>query len=616
MKKPTFYKNMMIALVLFLGLTSNDLKAQSGYVAGDFHQHSTFTDGSWSLGYVIPKNADYGLDWWANSEHGGGFTTHGGESGIDKGTLVFWDQLVPNPVIGTVSLSGGHQRMWRWQSLRDYSFPIVMEARLQFPQKMILQGYEMNVPGHEHGSVCVLGEQFSKNEPNVNALVEFEYRFDNSDADVTGGAAQGWIKSTLTGHAKTLEAVDWLQANHAGSSWLIPAHPERQRKYTIAHFRDMNNHGPDVCFGFESMPGHQKGPQRGGYGSGADGGGTYGGCGVYAARVGGLWDAMLSEERHFWLFASSDFHDTDDDFFPGEYQKTYTYVQNRVKAEAIVEGLRSGNSWIVNGDLIDMLEFNAFGHEKVTMGESLKFGKRIIISVLIRDPETPNNNGDYPVLDHVDIIMGKLTGRVDPSSPDYNNPTAPGTTVIARFDRIGGTTDASGLRSLKWEETPNGFISINYVVNTDEPCYFRLRGTNLSINVPGETDAFGNPMLDVVGQNTPELSWNDLWFYSNPIFAHPHPSQMKSGTDESDKPGDPRSDLSTVTAYPNPASGTLNFAGLEGLSKITVFNTAGQVVLSTEMINDVLDISKLKKGLYFVRISNNGNFVNIPIMVE
>ena len=71
--------------------------------------------------------------------------------------------------------------------------------------------------------------------------------------------------------------------------------------------------------------------------------------------------------------------------------------------------------------------------------------------------------------------------------------------------------------------------------------YLRLRGTNLPVATPFETDANGNPLLDfgtqgkivctdascpahmttVSGVKYSSLdvaSWADLWFYSNPIF--------------------------------------------------------------------------------------------------
>jgi len=56
--------------------------------------------------------------------------------------------------------------------------------------------------------------------------------------------------------------------------------------------------------------------------------------------------------------------------------------------------------------------------------------------------------------------------------------------------------------------------------------YFRLRGTNLAPNTLNETDADGNPLADaLVTIKTPDIpaaerAWNDLWFYSNPIFVY------------------------------------------------------------------------------------------------
>jgi hypothetical protein len=153
---------------------------------------------------------------------------------------------------------------------------------------------------------------------------------------------------------KMVDAATWLKNYYPNQSWLVPAHPERKKDWTVGTFRALNDQAPRTAFGFESMPGHQKGTNRGEYAGMSVGGGTYGGCGIYAAKVGGLWDAMLGEGRAWWLFANSDFHNDRDvgtsqgaDFWPGEYQKTYTYVTNRNDAAALLAGLRSGNNWVV-----------------------------------------------------------------------------------------------------------------------------------------------------------------------------------------------------------------------------------------------------------------------------
>jgi len=540
-----------VALALLLGSASlaQPILAQS-YLKGDFHQHTTYSDGSYSFAHMMAKNNQFGLDWWANNDHGGAYNRDGRVSGSDLGTTIYWDSYMPNPIVGTPSGSG-HQNMWRWQSLRDYSFVDIITARALYPTKTVIQGYEWNVPSHEHASMGIIANQFTVT-PNCNPLAEFEFKFDGNDADVIGGVAQGWTKSVLTDHEKTIEALTWLQTNYQKTSYVVPAHPERQKKYKIEHFRDMNNAGPDVCFGFESMPGHQKSAGgRGGYTANSDGGVTYGGCGVYAAKVGGMWDAMLSEGRKFWLFASSDCHDEAGDFYPGEYQKNYTYTTGK-SAQNIVDGMRSGNTWVVEGDLIDSLVFTVEtvdqARTKAVMGSTLTTnkGKSVKITIKARDPQGANNNtySSYttPVLDHIDIIKGKVTGMVDPTSPNYTVTDVATTSVIARFDAVGGVTDTKSIESQKWTSAGNGWVEMSLIVpNVTDSVYFRLRGSNQGLNVTNETDLDGNPLTDaLVETNDAVKAFADLWFYSNPINVYTIPVktakfQIKQSSDDTEE---------------------------------------------------------------------------------
>ncbi len=534
-KIKSYCRNILFVSVSVL-CSMQYLNAQS-YLKGDFHQHTTYTDGSWSIQHMMSKNNQYGLDWWANSEHGGGFTKNGAVSGTDKGTTIYWDSYTTNPIIGKAQSSGGHQVMWRWQMLRDSSFKQIQMARLLYPSKVILQSYEWNVPGHEHGSVGLISNQFSAT-PNCNPLAEFEYKFDNSDGDDIGGVAQGWVKSILSGHAKTLEAITWLNTNYSLTSYVVPAHPERQKLYKINHFRDMNNAGPTVCFGFESMPGHQKDAGRGGYSASADGGGTFGGCGYYAARVGGLWDAMLSEGRAFWLFASSDYHDVAGDFYPGEYQKTYTYSKTKT-AQGAIDGLRSGNNWVVEGDLIDSLVFtiDTLGHNDTkfaSMGSTMFINKNnsIRITVKVRDPQGVNNNTysayNSPSLSRIDIIKGKVGSKINSTDPKYSIDSVSTTSVIGRFDAVGNVSDSKGIISTKWSNLGNGWLEMSFIVPVSDSSYYRLRGSNLGLSVANETDGAGNPLADgVVGANNATKAFADLWFYSNPIFVYPTKNQAE-----------------------------------------------------------------------------------------
>ncbi|HHY46294.1 MAG TPA: hypothetical protein GX506_03235, partial [Firmicutes bacterium] len=60
------------------------------------------------------------------------------------------------------------------------------------------------------------------------------------------------------------------------------------------------------------------------------------------------------------------------------------------------------------------------------------------------------------------------------------------------------------------------------ISNVQKDQYIRLRGTNLGVGVPNETDADGNPLIDDLAANLgldgASEAYADLWFYSNPIF--------------------------------------------------------------------------------------------------
>ncbi|MCL2132395.1 MAG: hypothetical protein FWH36_08120, partial [Lentimicrobiaceae bacterium] len=422
-ERTQFLRANLLGLAVACG-TMMSAQGQARYVTGDFHQHTTYTDGSYTIGHMMEKSNQFGLDWWANSEHGGGFPRWGIVSGLDLGSEVVWANT-------GISLKGNAAggNMWRWQSLTEWSFRDVQLYRRVFPSKLIIQAYEMNVATHEHASMGLIGNQFHASTPDVNALALFEYLFDANDGDDSQPFGTTETKMTTTDHTKAVASVAWLQNNYRLESWVIPAHPERYRYsgstgWNIEHFRDLNNAAPDVFFGFESFPGHQMAANRGEYGGvssrpplGSYGLCTYGGCGWMSAKVGGLWDALLSEGRHFWLFSNSDCHNNEigqGDFYPGEYQKTYTYVNN-LDAQSVVNGLRSGNSWIVTGDLIDSLQFTV---GTAMMGQTAQTDNsgKATITVTVHNPQTPNHNryDSYttPELDHFDIIEGVVGSKI------------------------------------------------------------------------------------------------------------------------------------------------------------------------------------------------------------
>src|SRR5512137_2942263 len=97
MKHKVFLLLFRLTVVFIVtGCISNDPKkssidAENGiYVAGDFHQHTTYSGGDYSIGHVMEASNKYGLDWWANSDHGGTRGNWGMASGKDLGASVSW----------------------------------------------------------------------------------------------------------------------------------------------------------------------------------------------------------------------------------------------------------------------------------------------------------------------------------------------------------------------------------------------------------------------------------------------------------------------------------------------------------------------------------------------
>ncbi len=577
------------------GFAAGGIKGK--YLTGDFHNHTPFSDGTASVPLLV-GHAMQNLDWFAQSGHGGAYSRDGRYSDPENDGSATGEGKFLDETVGAANFMGiyagtqyGHQKMWRWQSVQQFLYPETYKNAMAL-QKPVMASLEWNVPGHEHCSSGVIDGQFpaSGQMGNANAMAQFEYLFDASDKDTSEGGGQGWTGkifpspatgsgSGIAGHAKAVAAATWLEQYHKYGSYLVFAHIERaggfnpdspSGGYNVESFRDFNNAAPDVCFGFEGQPGHQAESGRGGFGSGAVGGGTFGGTGYYSATIGGLWDALLGEGRNWWLFASSDYHSrsvteepaynsatnpagdpnqpTPDnpiqnpdtlksnwrgvtaskaDFWPGEYQKDYVFVKSTGKAtpQDVINGMRSGNSFIVEGDLIRGLQFTAKGTgPSATMGERLTVGpnKPVTVTIKVYAPDV-NNQCPYaipnpslapvginqslnrPVLHHVDVIGGEVYGKRTPGSAEYTNATNP-TTEIKRTVLVSDMTDEG-----------EGWKSFTYTFTPAKSCYLRLRGTNMPPNTLNETDAQGNPLLDVT-PNTDVAAWADLWFYSNPIF--------------------------------------------------------------------------------------------------
>jgi hypothetical protein len=305
-------------------------QAPGTYVSGDFHNHSTCSDGSISMQKKIKKSMDkvetpWGLDWFVQAGHGGQgnrnctlvedetLATPAYPFVAGQGPQTRWEAsgVIPK---GNVSGTSPNRNMWRWQSLQEFQYPL-LEYLAAFKNLPLFLGVETVVPGHEHTSMAVVTGQMPASIDtaplpttpgytalgNANALAQWEYCFDRNDTDTSRGAANAWdcsVPGSLNaadpswnatgmklvpaggtgtgdrGHNKTLEAIKWMAAFHPNTSYYVPAHLERagpfnpngNNGFNVEHLRDMNNLAPRVAFGMETQPGHGGSDNRGEYG--------------------------------------------------------------------------------------------------------------------------------------------------------------------------------------------------------------------------------------------------------------------------------------------------------------------------------------------------------------
>jgi hypothetical protein len=308
---------------------------------------------------------------------------------------------------------------------------------------------------------------------------------------------------------KMIEALELMQ-EMSPRPVVIANHPSRSALalgvyglHSPQEFRGWNDTAPDVAVGMAGAPGHQaitlnpdgslRPYPRGGYRQFP----TMGAFDQMTARIGGFWDSMLGEGRRWWITANSDSHihytEGGFDFWPGEYSKTYVFAEKN--HDSIIEALRKGNIFVTTGDLISEMTVNVSdGKNMAGIGEELNPapGSNVDVTITIRDPNTDNHHGDNPRVSRVDLIVGKVSGRVTDKSLDTNDSTV----VVKRFTKK------------DWQRQGEFLTMTHRLNNVTTSIYVRVRGTS--------TDEL-EPEPDPPGEDP----WQDLWFYANPIFITP-----------------------------------------------------------------------------------------------
>ncbi|MGK5739390.1 phosphoesterase [Micromonospora sp. URMC 103] len=371
----------------------------------------------------------------------------------------------------------------------EQAYPDLLRSRKLVPEVLQFWGMEFDAPAMDHHTLMI-----PRHDDEAKMLYDLESKFAKNNpfpADPTWDTEARMVE--FLKYAKGLPHKPLVIAHHAARSapgWGVWGQD------TPHEFRNGNNVAPDIYVGFEGAPGHQAGPlnggDRGGYGNYP----THGGFDQMTARVGGLWDSLLGEGRRWWITATSDSHvhwtRGGSDFWPGEYSKTY--VLARQDYADIMEALRNGRIWVTTGDLITSLDVTASSQgREAAVGETITLSRRnrtdVDIEIRFRPLEGENHNGDRPQVRRVDLITGQITGPAASLDADTN----PTTKVVARF----GPRD--------WRRQGRDYVITHTLRNVETDMYARIRGTS--------TDE-AEPLAD--GQESP---WDDLWFYSNPVFV-------------------------------------------------------------------------------------------------
>ncbi len=448
---------------------------QSGkrWLAGDHHIHSRFSVG-WDTDVnppapIIAGDAHYstamnaqmaylhGLSWMVTTDHGG-----------------------PN-----------HSKL-----NLERAYPDLLASRKAVPGIIQFYGMELDTPGARHSSLII---PHSGDEAERLYFLEKTYNRREVYPKDPARDTEAFMLEALKA-MREIPNPPLVLANHPGRT---ATDLGQYTSVSPTELRNWNDTAPRVAVGMEGAPGHQASAlnpdasldptgARGGYGNYP----TMGGFDQMTARVGGFWDSMLGEGRHWWITSDSDSHvhytEGGADFWPGEFSKTYVYAEKNY--HSILQALRGGHVFVTTGDLLSELYVSAAVEGKTVaanIGDTLRVeaGDSVRITVKFLDPDTENAHWENPHVSRVDVITGAVTGRLADKSVDTN----PSTEVAGRYH-------ANAWR----DEGPYKVFSF-LMENVSADAYVRIRGTS-GRELEPEPDPPG------------EDPWSDLWFYSNPVF--------------------------------------------------------------------------------------------------
>ncbi|QJR80723.1 phosphoesterase [Alteromonas pelagimontana] len=443
------------------------------WLAGDHHIHGkysvkwnwddtppspiVFGDAHYFTALNARMAALHGLDWMVTTDHGG----------------------------------PGHSRV-----NLEQAYPELVASRKAIPGILQFYGMEFDTPAARHSTLII-----AHGEQEADQMYQLEKQFNRREIypDESPRDTEDFMLKALTAMQK-MSPRPLLSANHPAR---LTTGLGKFDKVTPREMRNWQDTAPDVFSGMTAIPGHQAATinpdgsidptsARAEYNAYP----TLGGADQMSAIVGGVWDSFLGEGRKWSVTAVSDSHahytEGRTDFWPGEYAKTYVYADKNYAS--VLAGLKQGRVFITTGDLINELYVSVTqpGSSGAAIGEELAVKPNLPVTVTIafRTPEAPNYHGDNPAVGRVDLIMGNVNANADYAATNRN----PTSKVIKRF------------YSQDWQKQGQYQVTSFKLDNIDQSAYFRVRGTNQTQELEPAPDPKG------------EDPWQDLWFYSSPLY--------------------------------------------------------------------------------------------------